>query len=179
MSFETPMVRSEDPTWAPIVTKLVKNASAFDGGEIKGIMRKLCLRFVRVGSIENFGEMQEYLRESKAPMQLIATPFKRPKGSSLRCIDMQTLAPRDHWLDVALGEREIAAKFGTIGRSHDVNEAVLAHMTGTLVEMMPADDVLPGPFSAYEIPLKPTSPTRVLSVGARLATCTSLIRIVA
>lgn len=170
----------QTPEWAVAVNAFLGSARAFPDQNARSIMRHLCLQLVRDGSLDDFGEMQAYLRENDARMQLVATPFEQQNGSDLRCVDMQTLTPQSHWLDVAMGESEMAAKLGKLGRSQGANEAALAHATGILVEIMPSDfahAVEPNPFSAYEIPYR--TPTRTFSIGARTATCASLIRIVA
>jgi len=92
----------------------------------------VCHDLIKNGLLGNFGELQQYLRQRGASVQLIAQPFKleaMPR-SDLVCKDPITNEPRGHCLLIAVGVSDLEARLSALKMSDEINETALARDTG-------------------------------------------------
>ena len=142
----TPEHPNATPVWATEFDKFISDAVAGRIAEspelIIAATGSLCMLLLQEKSLGNLGELQTYLRQENALIQLVAHPFgpkavATPNGSlvNLRCLDAVTDEPRGHWLMVCLVEPngdEIRTQLSNLSMSDEINETTLARDTGFL-----------------------------------------------
>ena len=134
-----PEIPQEHPIWEGALVGFLFAAEKglIPRDQIIPQMGQVCVELMKGGMLNNFGELQTYLRKRGAYVQLVAQPFVQSEmpQPNIRCVDPVTNESRNHWLMVSAGPdgAEVTAQLQRLSMSHEVNEATLANNTGMLV----------------------------------------------
>lgn len=98
-------------------------------------MGQICRELISGEMLTDLGELQRYLRQQEAIVQLVAHPFRKEEmgHQDIDCRDILTEEQRSHWLMVSVGRQEAAAQLQALAMSDEMNETTLANHTGMLV----------------------------------------------
>lgn len=124
----------EHPIWEGAVVGFLYAAenSLIAREKVLPTMGQICVELVRSDMLDNFGDLQKYLRKRDAVVQLLAQEFKPEARPGYGCVDVRTGEPKKHWLMISAGRDEIIHQFYVLGVSHEVNETTLRKSTGML-----------------------------------------------
>ena len=142
----SPEQSNHKPVWATEFDIFIRDALAGrvakESELIIAATGSLCMLLLQEKTLSNLGELQTYLRQEQALIQLVAHPFDptviaTPNGTlvNLRCLDAVSDEPRGHWLMVCLVEpdgAEIRSQLANLSMSDEINETTLARDTGFL-----------------------------------------------
>lgn len=134
-----PEVSGQHPIWEGAVVGFLFAAEhgLVPPEEIIPTMGQVCLELMQQGMLADLGELQAYLRNRSAFVQLVAQPFVAEQFSQpgIKCIDMLTGETKGHWLMVSVSAdgSEVKRQLKRLGISDHANEALLAYDTGMLI----------------------------------------------
>ena|GEM_PF-2389704 len=137
MSMSKPEQPGSSPIWAEGITNF---SGAVEQGYVSpdhaiAAIGQVSVRLIQEGSLQNFGVLQQFLREQRAFVQLTSQVFRREMmpRPDIVCVDAVTQQPRNRWLLVCLGgPAELEKYLRQHAMSHEINETILARDTGTL-----------------------------------------------
>jgi len=133
----TPETSNSHPIWEGAIVGFLGavEADLLPSDQIIPTMGQVCRELMQAEMLTSLGELQQYLRQREALVQLVAKPFRQEEmpRSDIRCVDVVTGEPRGHWLMVSVGPQEATRQLQAMAVSDEVNEAALANDTGMFV----------------------------------------------
>lgn len=98
-------------------------------------MGQICQELITTGALADLSELQQFLRQRNAEIQLVAQPFRQEEmpRQDIRCVNIVSGEPKSYYMMVSVGPQEAKTQLQLLKMSDEVNEATLANDTGFLV----------------------------------------------